>query len=679
MEIERPPHLDRLSTRLTRIVLLSTLLIGGVLSLVQVLADARRNSSELDHAGHQALTTLKRAATESVYEIDSELAGQVLEGLAAYPGVFRAEIRMLPATVLARHEGELARSPWRVISDSLFGAQRDYRELLTDPGSGAVLGELGVSIDTYQLGRDFLARTSLVFGVGLAWAVLLGLVLLAVVNRVLTRPLEQLAGELADSDMMSLETAAVEVPKGHERDELGQLARAVNSLFDGVRENLARRADAEARATFLQQFDDLTGLPNRYLLLTRLGHAVTTAASRGIPLALLIVDLCNLRATNDTYGRAVGDDLLREFARRLDMIDGVFVARVVEDKFALLLFDAASRTAVEQLLAEVRAAVARPIELPAGHFQIEIRAGSALYPDDADSAESLLRNAESALAYAKGEGGSGAAFFDAARNDESATRRRLSRDLRRSTIGDELELVFDPLVAAGNGRVQGMEALLRWNHPQFGLLRPASFIRLAEENGTIQVLGNWVVQQACAHAVLWRRAGYAAPISVNVSGAQLRDGCLHERVAAALEAHGLPGAALELEITETAIVDNLKYAAESLRRLRALGIGIAIDDFGTGHASLGYLKQLPVSKLKIDMSFVSDVLTDLSDATIVRAIVGLGHSLGLQVAAEGVETPGQRRFLEDIGCDLLQGMLFGCGLSESDALGYAKLRLAATG
>lgn len=679
MEVERPPRRDRLSTRLTRIVLLSTLLIGGALSLLQVLADARGHSSELDRAGRQVLTTLNRAATESVYEIDSELADQVLEGLAAYPGVYRAEIRMLPATVLARRDGELARSPWRGLSDGLFDAQREYSEPLVDPRSGATLGELRVSIDTFVRGRDFLARTALVFGVGLAWAALLGLVLLAVVNRVLTRPLEHLADELADSDAMSPETASVKVPENHEHDELGQLARAVNTLLDGIRENLARRAEAEARATYLQQFDDLTGLPNRHLLLMRLSHAVATAASRGAPLALLIVDVCNLRAINETYGRAVGDDLLREFARRLDAIDGVFVARVVEDKFGLLLYDAASRTTVGQLLAEVRTTLARPFELLAGHFQLDVRAGSALYPDDADSAENLLQNAESALAHAKGDGVSGATFFDAARDDESATRRRLSQDLRRRAVGDELELVFDPLVAAGNGRVHGMEALLRWNHPQFGLLRPASFIRLAEENGTIQTLGDWVVQQACARAVAWRSAGYNVPISVNVSGAQLREGNLHERVAAALDAHGLPGSVLELEITETAIVDNLKYAAESLRRLRERGIGIAIDDFGTGHASLGYLKQLPVTKLKIDMSFVRDVLTDLSDATIVRAIVGLGHSLGLQVAAEGVETPGQRRFLEDIGCDLLQGMLFGCGLRESDALGYAKQRQAVIG
>ncbi len=679
VELERPPRRDRLSTRLTRIVLLSTLLIGGALSLVQVLADARSHSGELDFSGRQALTTLKRAATESVYEIDAELAGQVLEGLSAFPGVYRAEIRMLPSTVLAQRQGELLQSPWRSISDSLFGAERDYRETLIDPRSGAALGELSVRVDTYVRGRDFLARTGLVFGVGLAWASLLGLVLLAVVNRVLTGPLERLAGELADRDALTPETVLVKVPDNHEYDELGRLARAVNSLLAGIRENLARRSEAEARANYLQQFDDLTNLPNRHLLMTRLGHAVATAASRGAPRALLIVDLCNLRRINDTYGRATGDDVLRELARRLDTIDGVFVARVVEDKFALLLDEGASRAAVEQLLAEIKIGLAAPLMLPSGQLQLDLRAGSAVYPDDADGAESLLQNAESALEQAKGDGLRSAAFFDAARDDESSTRRRLSQDLRRHAIGDELQLVFDPLVAAGNGRVHGLEALLRWQHPEFGLLRPASFIRLAEENGTIQVLGDWVLQQSCARAVAWRAAGYTLPVSVNVSGVQLRERNLHERVAAVLEASGLPGSALELEITETAIVDNVKYAAESLRRLRALGVGIAIDDFGTGHASLGYLKQLPVTKLKIDMSFVRDVLTDLSDATIVRAIVGLGHSLGLQVAAEGVETPGQRRFLEDIGCDLLQGMLFGCGLRESDALGYARQRQVIAG
>lgn len=674
MEPDRPPRRDRLSTRLTRTVLLSTMAIGGALSLGQVLLDAHSHSAQLDHAGEQALTTLRRAATEAVYEVDAELAGQVLEGLSAYPGIYRAEIRMFPDTVLARREGAINASPWRGLSDALFGERRAYRTTLADPRGGAALGELLVGVDTFVFGRDFLARTGLVFGIGLVWAALLGLVLLAVVNRVLTNPLQRLADDLADSDTLTPEAVSLSVPPGHEYDELGRLARAFNGLLGGIRENLARRAEAEAHASYLQQFDDLTGLPNRRLLMTRLSHAVATAATRGAPLALLVVDLCNLRAVNDTYGRALGDDVLREFGRRLDAVDGVFVARVLEDKFALLLYESASRAAVENLLGDIKERLAQPLELAAGQFQLDLRGGSALYPDDADGAESLLQNAESALAQAKGDRIRGAAFFDAARDDESATRRRLSQDLRCRSIGDELELAFDPLVAAGNGRVHGLEALLRWNHAQFGLLRPASFIRLAEENGTIQQLGDWVLQQACTRAVAWRSAGQALAVSVNVSGAQLRERNLHERVAAVLESSGLPGSALELEITETAIIDNVKYAAESLGRLRALGVGIAIDDFGTGHASLGYLKQLPVTKLKVDMSFVRDVLTDLNDATIVRAIVGLGHSLGLQVAAEGVETPGQRRFLEDIGCDLLQGMLFGCGLRETDALSYARLR-----
>lgn len=675
MEPDRLSRRDRLSTRLTRIVLLGTMLIGGALSLGQVVIDAHVHAEQLDRSGLQALTTLRRAAAEAVYEIDSDLAGQVLDGLTAYPGVFRAEIRMFPDTTLARRDGDLVQSPWRFITDYLFGAQREYREALADPrGSSEALGELRVEVDTYVRGRDFLARTALVLGIGVAWAVLLGLVLLAVVNRVLTRPLERLADELSDADALTPEAASVTVPPGHEHDELGRLAGAMNGLLAGIRENLARRAEAEARASYLQQFDDLTGLPNRHLLMTRLGHAVATAAGRGSPVTLLLLDLCNLRAINENYGRAQGDDILRELARRLDTINGdAFLARLVEDKFALLLHESASRGAAEALVARINENLAWPLDLPAGQFQLHIRAGAASYPDDADSADTLLLNAESALAQSKREALVGVGFYDAGRDDESALRRRLSQELRRRDIGDEMLLVFDPLVASNQGRVRGLEALLRWQHPEFGLLRPGHFIRLAEENGAIVALGDWVLREACAKARQWREQGQTElTVAVNVSGAQLRERNLHERVAAVLEEAGLPGSALELEITETAIIDNMKYAAESLRRLRALGVGIAIDDFGTGHASLGYLKQLPVTKLKIDMSFVRDVLTDLSDATIVRAIVGLGHSLGLQVAAEGVETAGQRRFLEDIGCDLLQGMLFGCGLREHDALSYAR-------
>jgi EAL domain-containing protein (putative c-di-GMP-specific phosphodiesterase class I) len=213
-----------------------------------------------------------------------------------------------------------------------------------------------------------------------------------------------------------------------------------------------------------------------------------------------------------------------------------------------------------------------------------------------------------------------------------------------------------------------MEALVRWRHPQLGLLRPGSFILLAEESGAIHGIGDWVLRHAAAKVMSWRLAlGESMTIAVNVSAAQLRRGHLDAQVARVLEALALPPESLEIEITETAIVDNIHSAAQILRRVRELGVGIAIDDFGTGHASLGYLKQLPVTKLKIDMSFVRDVLTDASDATIVRAIIGLGHSLGLSVTAEGVETVGQQNFLEDLGCDALQGMLFGCGLDE-DAL-----------
>ncbi|UXI66522.1 putative bifunctional diguanylate cyclase/phosphodiesterase [Tahibacter amnicola] len=660
--------------RLTRIVLLWTVLIGLALALIQIALDAHTQNAELDRSARQAMRALQHAAAEAVYEIDNDLAAQVLDGLSVYPGVYASTIVMKPDMVLAKRDGSPVTSRWRVVTDLLFDPQRSYLESLPNPRGGEPLGEMRMDIDTYVAGRIFLERSLITAGTALLWSALVGLVLLAVIYRFLTAPLMQLASALGRVSVANPESAAVPVSPRHQRDELGHVARTINGLFDAIRESLARRAEAEARASYLQQFDDLTGLANRQLFMTRLTHAIATAPTRGESLALLMLDLRAFRDLNQSHGSALGDAVLREVARRLESFcrGSLFVARLVDDKFAMLVHEGVTRDTVRALANRVLDDLALPMSLGHGHFVLTAWVGAALYPDDASSAEMLLQSAEAGLEMAKREGTDSVGFYDAIRDDETSTRQRLSLDLRRREVIDELELVFEPLVSAGDGQVTALEALLRWRHPEYGLLRPGSFIRLAEENGAIQVIGDWVLRHACAKAVAWRlTVRDNLRIAVNVSGAQLRHGHLDARIASVLEATGLPPQNLELEITETAIVDNIKMAAATLQRVRELGVGIVIDDFGTGHASLGYLKRLPVTKLKIDMSFVRDVLTDASDATIVRAIVGLGHNLGLVVAAEGVETAAQRRFLQDIGCDVLQGGLFGIGMRETEALAYA--------
>jgi diguanylate cyclase (GGDEF)-like protein len=670
MDNARPKLRDRLSTRLTLVVMSWALVIGVVLAGSQILFDARTQSREVDRRAQQALDTLRRAAVEAVYEIDPDLAKQVLDGLAAYPGVYRAEIVMHPDTVLAERRGELAAGALRGLTDELFGRERTYEALLPDPRGGEPLGALRVHVDTWAAGQTFLDRALFTVGTGLMWAALLGVVLLSVVYLILTRPIEQLAAELhAAHD--APESAAVSEPERHARDELGGLARALNGLLKAIRDNLARRAEAEARASYLQQFDDLTGLPNRRLFMTRLAQALANAGSRGEPVAIVLFDLRDFRDVNKQHGTAAGDEVLRRVARQLEPLSGgpACLARLGDDVFALLVTDNAGRADVDALVRRALDTIAAPFELGGVRVELGAWVGAALYPDDAAGAEALMQVAEAALAQAKEEKATQVQFYDTGREGDAAVRRQLSLDLRRREVTHELALAFEPQVAATTGRVLGIEVLLRWKHPKLGVLRPASFIRLAEENGSIHALGEWVMREAAAKAMAWRSVlGEPLCLALNVSGAQLRRGHLDAQIARVVENIGLPPEALELEITETAIVENVQNAALMLRRVRELGVGIAIDDFGTGHASLGYLKQLPVSKLKIDMSFVRDVLTDANDATIVRAIIGLGHSLGLSVTAEGVETPEQRDFLTELGCDALQGMLFGCGLEEQEVL-----------
>jgi EAL domain-containing protein (putative c-di-GMP-specific phosphodiesterase class I) len=295
--------------------------------------------------------------------------------------------------------------------------------------------------------------------------------------------------------------------------------------------------------------------------------------------------------------------------------------------------------------------------------------GIAVYPDDADSADQLIQNAERALAYTKKNQLSAGQFYQAEQDKELQLRKRLVRDMRVAPQRDEICIHYQPLMAAQHEQVVAVEALVRWTHPELGNVAPVEFVPLAESSGQIHALGEWVLRRACQQAASWQRLCAAPPrVAVNVSATQLRERGFDQIVASALADARLPASMLELEITETALIENIDQAIGTLQRLRASGVRISIDDFGTGLASLSYLKRLPIDQLKIDISFIRDVLHDPSDAQIVKAIINLGHSLDLEVVAEGVEDQSQRDFLVAAGCDLIQGFLF---FPPIDAVAFA--------
>ncbi len=657
------PVRKRLSTRLLVLVLAWALVSGLLFSAVQILFDARAQSRDIDLNAERALLGLRQAAAEAAYEIDAHLARQVLDGLAAFPGVRASRLQLHPDMLLGDSSKPLVDGRGRQLSDRLFDSERHYSIDLPDPRGGPPLGELSVVIDTYVEGRVFLDRAMVALLTGLLWALMLGLVVSAVAQSLVTRPLHRLVQSLSEIAQDDPERAKIKVSARHQHDEIGTLAGELERLLLAVREQLARRNEAEAQASFLREFDELTGLPNRRLLISRISHALNNAD--GHEVAVLLLDVRGFRELNQVHGSAVGDQVLRTLGQRFEQscAGRGFAARLGQDVFAVLVPGGPTRTSLKDLAAAAQGSWAEPVELENLSLQIATWAGAALYPDDADGPESLVQGAESALRQARQSGQTGLQFYSAGRDENAALRRRLSNDLRSADLPGQLGLVFEPQLSTRDERVLGIEALVRWQHPFLGELRPLRFIGIAEDNGSIHTLGTWVLNAACAQAVRWRdQFGRPLKVAVNVSAAQLRRRGFESIVARALQESGLPGEALELEITETALVEDMQHAARTLKRVRELGVGIAIDDFGTGHASLGYLKSLPVTRLKIDMSFVRDVLTDASDAAIVRAIIGLGHSLGLRVTAEGIETEAQRQLLNALGCDDLQGMLFGCAL-----------------
>jgi len=512
-------------------------------------------------------------------------------------------------------------------------------------------------------------------------AALLAAVLLTVFNRFLTRPLVRMVYQLTSFDPNAPESTLVQVPPKHVKDELGLLARSVNRLLSAIRENLARRTEAETRASWLEHFDTLTGLANRTLLLANTTHAIA-GNDPELHLAILMLDIREFRDVNAQFGTEVGDQALCEIAGRLNFVgaeSSLLAARLAEDTFAFLLSGPGVRLRAEELSRKLASAFEAPLVVDSHKLLLALDIGIAVYPDDADSADLLIQNAERALAYAKKANAGEGQFYLADHDKELQLRKRLTRDLRSAFGQEQMRVHYQPLVDARHERVEVAEALVRWAHPEFGNVPPVDFVPLAETSGQMVPLGEWILRRACRDAATWHKLSPTPPrVAVNVSATQLCQKGFDQVVAKALAESGLPPAFLELEITETALIENIEQAIEILRRLRGTGVRISIDDFGTGLASLSYLKRLPIDQLKIDISFIRDVLHDPSDTQIVKAIINLGHSLDLEVVAEGVEQPAQRDFLVANGCDLLQGFLFSTPLDAISFSEYLQKHAAAT-
>jgi len=404
--------------------------------------------------------------------------------------------------------------------------------------------------------------------------------------------------------------------------------------------------------------DRLTGLPNRALLHDRLGQQLAHARREGNMVAVLLLDLDNFKDVNDALGYRLGDRLLCMVTQRIKAVVRATdtLARLGGDEFLLVQPQVRRSADIATLADKILATVATPFELAGQEMQISTSIGVALFPQDGQDPDTLLQHAELALYRAKAQGRGQYRFFEPAMDDEAQARRRLERELRQALERGEFVLHYQPQLELASGRLVGAEALVRWNHPERGLVPPGEFIPAAEANGLIRPLGAWVLREACRQATAWRERGWDLSVAVNLSPAQLRHRQLLPLIGVALEAAGLEPARLELEITEGVLMENVEQQGDGLLRgLTADGVRLALDDFGIGYSSLAYLRHLPVKTIKIDRSFVRDLGQDPDALALVRAIVSLGHSLRKRVVAEGIENATQLALLRELGCDEAQG------------------------
>jgi len=436
--------------------------------------------------------------------------------------------------------------------------------------------------------------------------------------------------------------------------------------------DITERKQADDQIAFLAYHDSLTALPNSRLFKDRLAHAISQAQRNKKILAIMFLDLDRFKLINDSMGHSAGDELLKitsqrliEAVRKTDSVaiqaesGGSSIARSGGDEFTILLDDIESRRAIIRIAERIVESIGLPMKLGREEVHISTSIGIAIYPEDGTQAEELLKHADSAMYHAKAQGKNNFQFFADSMNRSSFERLSLENNLHKAIQHNELHLYYQPQVSVGHEKLVGMEALIRWEHPDKGFISPGEFIPVAEETGMIMQIGEWIFREACEQGARWLKQGYQLnKISVNLSPRQLKDEKISKLIESILKETGMPAEKLCIELTESALILDPQVADARLKKIKALGVSLSLDDFGTGYSSLSYLKRFPIDTLKIDQAFIRDVKVDKEDAALVKAIIEMAHGLNMDVIAEGVEVQEQLDFLSANGCDTIQGFWF---------------------
>jgi len=639
-------------------------------SLARLLADALANPLyyfDLASIGEIAASALGQPDIDYIIVFDAD-GGIIHDGSIDIAGFGQTMDDPFAAAAIAATDLVLQQSAERVEATMPI---RIGRERIGGVRIGLSLAAptlLGQRVaERVQARVDSASRRSLVYLGGLLGGLLLiGALLSLLISRGLVQPIRRLADAAAQVEAGDY---TLRLPTTR-RDEIGELQRAFGRMGRSV-------AAHEGEIRRIAYSDPLTGLPNRLALRERLQQRLIEAAAQGRQLALMFVDLDDFKRINDSVGHDAGDEALEQFAQRMQQCLGLagddegLVARFGGDEFVLLFGGSEARETARQVAEAVLVELQRPLSVRGRPVFVGASIGITLFPDDATDANQLVKNADIAMYQSKVAGKNCLRFYSRAMNQAVARSVELEQELRGAWERGELSLSFQPIYDLANRRLVGAEALLRWRHPELGQIGPAAFVEIAEQSGLIDGIGQRVLFEACLAAQRWDVDGVAPFVSVNVSPRQLRSGDLPDIVTAALADSGLSPDRLHIELTETAVLGDELQVSALLARLRAIGVKIWLDDFGTGFSGLSHLRRVPVDGLKIDRSFITDVLRDPDDLALTSAIIAMGHSLGITVVAEGVESEQQFELLRERGCDFAQGFWLGHPVPDAEFSGQA--------
>ena len=667
---------NSLSLKLLRVVLLSALIVGVVLSCAQIIFDVYKTRQAVANDAQRILGMFRDPSTQAVYSLDREMGMQVIEGLFQHESVRMAAIGHPNEPMLAEKMREPAEVSTRWLTDPILGKEQNFTTQLVGRGPySEYYGDLSITLDTAPYGESFVTNSVIIFISGVLRAMAMGLVLYLVYHLLLTKPLSKIIEHLTNINPDRPSEHKLPMLKGNEKNELGLWINTANQLLSSIERNTNLRREAENSLLRMAQYDFLTGLPNRQQLQNQLDKVLEDAGRLQRRVAVLCVGLDDFKGINEQFSYQTGDQLLLALSDRLRSHNGRLgaLARLGGDQFALVQADIEQPYEAAELAQSVLDDLDNPFMLDQQQVRLRATIGITLFPEDGDTTEKLLQKAEQTMTLAKSRSRNRYQFYIASVDSEMRRRRELEKDLRDALALEQFHLVYQPQVSYQDHEVVGVEALLRWQHPQHGLVPPDLFIPLAEQNGTIIPIGEWILDQACRQLREWHDQGFTElRMAVNLSTVQLHHAELPRVVNNLMQIYRLPQRSLELEVTETGLMEDINTAAQHLLSLRRSGALIAIDDFGTGYSSLSYLKSLPLDKIKIDKSFVQDLLDDEDDATIVRAIIQLGKSLGMQVIAEGVETVEQEAYIIAQGCNEGQGYLYSKPLPARELTAYLK-------